>query len=72
MDLERRAQLAKGLANNPLLAELFDARAADIHEQWEAESSAEARERLWLELKATNDIRDFINARIDSYRRGPD
>jgi hypothetical protein len=69
-DPDRLEQLANGLANNPLLEELFADRSAQIREDWEAEQTVEGRERLWIELKTLNDVRDFINARIESYRRG--
>lgn len=63
-------RLANGLANNPLLADLFDDRSSQIREDWEGAQTVEERERLWIELKTLNDLRDFINARIESYRRG--
>ena len=72
MTPDRRASLAKGLANNALLRELFDARATDIHEAWESEDDPGKREQCWVELKALNDFRDFLNARISEYRRGAD
>lgn len=72
MTPERRAQLAKGLASNPLLRELFDARAKDIHETWESEDDASNREQCWQDLKTLNDFRDFLNAKCNEYRRGAD
>ena len=72
MTPERRAQLAKGLANNALLSEVFEARASDIRDTWEAEDDPVKRERCWSDLKALNDFRDFLNARITEYRRGAD
>jgi hypothetical protein len=70
MTPEERARLAKGLSKNRLLPAILDARADDIRETWESEESAEGRELLWLELKVTKDLRDFIYARIDEYCRG--
>jgi len=72
MTPERRAQLAKGLAKNPLLRELFEARAEDIRETWETEDDANKREQCWQDLRTLNDFRDFLNAKIDEYRRGAD
>lgn len=72
MTPERRASLAKGLATNPLLRELFVARAAEIHETWESEETTDKREQCWLELKTLNEFRDFLNAKINEYRRGAD
>ena len=70
MTPDKRAQLAKGLANNPLLRELFEARAEDIHETWESEDDANKREQCWHELKTLQDFRDFLNAKLNEYRRG--
>lgn len=67
MTPEQRARLAKGLSKNRLLPQLLDAKADDIREAWESEASAEGRELLWLMLKATKDLRDFIYARLDEY-----
>ena len=72
MTPDRKAALAKGLATNALLSEIFEARASDIHDTWEAEDDPEKRERCWVELKALTDFRDFLNARITEYRRGAD
>lgn len=64
MDEEKRKSLAVGLAKNSLLPELVDARAAEIREAWEGEQDAAKREQCWVELKATNDLKDFLYARI--------
>lgn len=72
MTPEKRATLAKGLANNPLWRELFEARAADIHDTWENEVDADKREQCWNELHTLRELRDFINAKLNEYRRGAD
>lgn len=66
MTPERRKSLAKGLAKNALLSELFDEFANDIRQSWEATQpdEAETRERYWLQLKTLDDLRDSIYARI--------
>lgn len=69
MTPERRKQLAKGLAKNDLLPELFDARADEIRDTWETteQEQAETRETLFQELLALNNLRDFIYAKLADY-----
>lgn len=69
MKPERRRQLAKGLAKNELLLELFEDRAAELREAWENTQAHESdkREITWLELHATNETRDYFYARINDY-----
>lgn len=64
MEAEKAARLARGLEKNALLPELIDARAQEVREAWEAESEPERRESHWFELKALNDFKDFLYARI--------
>ena len=65
MDEQRRAKLAAALSKNALLPELLGARAQEIREAWEAEQDRTLRELNWVELKALNDLKDFIYARLD-------
>lgn len=67
MSPERRRQLARGLAKNHLLPELFDERKKELHESWETEKDNEVREAIWIELHALNEMRDFLYARITEY-----
>lgn len=69
MTPERRQQLARGLLRNELLDELFDSREAELVEEWKGTGfdEAERRENLYQQLKASDDARDFINARIREY-----
>ena len=65
METEKAARLARGLKKNHLLPELLAERREEIHSTWEGEQDAEKRERLWHQLKATEDLGDFLYARID-------
>lgn len=61
----RDCGLAVNLKSNTLLPELIDARAQEIREEWEAEQDPIKREQHWVELKALNDLKDFLYGRID-------
>lgn len=67
MTPERRASLAKGLAKNTLLPKLFDEFADDLREQWETTKTdeAETRERIFVELKTLDNLRDSIYAKLN-------
>jgi len=72
MDIDQARRLARGLKGNALLTELLEARADEIRQAWESEDTAAGREVCWLQLKATQDLRDYLNARItDLARREP-
>lgn len=70
MTPENKARHASALLSNPLLPVLMDARSDDIRQAWEGESEPEKREQLWHELKATNDLKDFIHGTISSLAGG--
>ncbi len=69
MNADRRAQLAQGLAKNTLLPVLLDEFAQDLREQWEATQpdEAETRERIFVELRTLDNLRDSIYARISEF-----
>ena len=69
MNKDRRATLAKGLAKNSLLPLLLDEFAQDLREQWEATKpdEAETRERIYVELRTLENLRDSIYARISEF-----
>ncbi len=64
---DQRQALAKGLAKNRLLPEILDDFKKDLREQWEATQpdEAETRERVYVELRTLDNLRDSIYARIN-------
>lgn len=69
MTPERREQLARGLLKNKLLPELLDEFKKELREQWEATQpdEAETRERVYVELRTLENLRDSIYARISEH-----
>ena len=65
MEIETETREARALQKNKLLREIILTRAQEIREEWEAEKDRVLREQHWYELKALNDLRDFLYARID-------
>ncbi len=69
MTPERRKSLAKGLAQNELLGELINEFVTDLRDEWEntQPSETDKRETIYNQLRATDELRDFLDARIDEY-----
>lgn len=70
MSIPNREQHARSLLKNPLLPEMFDAIRDDVRETWENEADPERREQLWFELKATNDLKDFLYGKLNDLASG--
>lgn len=69
MEKEQRKRLAAGLKRNKLLRVLLDERIDEIRFLWsETEpDAAETRERFYVELRATEELRDSIYAKLGEY-----
>jgi hypothetical protein len=66
-----RKRHAQALKSNPLLAEILNDRESDCIEKWRnAYSTLYERERVWNELKAIEELREFIESQLAAILAG--
>jgi hypothetical protein len=60
----RTSDLARELAESPLLPQLLEELKADYIKTWEAASDIKQREHQWRLVKALEDLREHVDTRI--------